>query len=74
MAPVDPAPDVPSAEELQRELESVRAAQPPDPTGREAATAQPSVKSLVLKRLWRVLGLWLLLVLAFLAIWQFLAP
>jgi hypothetical protein len=76
MAPVTPpTPGSPTEQELQRELEQVRAAQPPDPgTPSSAVAAPPTLAQVLRRRLLKTLGLWLLLVVAFLAIWQFLVP
>jgi hypothetical protein len=68
-------PPAPSAEELRRELEQLRAAQPAASAASQApAPFQASVAQLLWKRLRRTLLLWAVLVLAFLAIWQFLVP
>jgi hypothetical protein len=68
-------PPAPSAEELRRELERLRAAQPAASLASEApAPLQPSVAQLLRNRVLRALLLWALLILAFLAIWQFLGP
>ena len=57
----------PSPEDLERELERVRAAEPPAP-GRAA----PSLREHLIKGALRTVLLWLLLVLVFLAVWHFL--
>ena len=71
MKPSTPAPPAegPSAEELQRELELVRAAQPS-----AAGAPEPSVGRLLGRGAGRVFLLWLALIVVFLAIWQFLVP
>ena len=71
MAEVNPSP--PSAEQLRRELEQLRAAQP-EPAPAPPPAPQPSVGQLLGKRALRVLLLWAVLVLAFGAIWLFLGP
>ncbi len=63
MTPSDP----PSAHELERELEALRAVQPPAPP-------QPSVGNIVKRRALRAVILWAVLVVAFLALWQFIVP
>jgi hypothetical protein len=60
----------PSPEDLQRELERVRAASPP----LGASPQQPPIRKLLFKGLLRLLLLWGALILMFLAIWQFLGP
>jgi len=57
----------PSPEDLQRELERVRAAQPVAP-GKPA----PSLREHLIKGALRGVLLWLLLILVFLAAWYFL--
>jgi hypothetical protein len=58
----------PSHEELQRELEQVRAASPPV----QGAPQQPSVRKALLKGTARPVILWTVLIVMFLVIWQFL--
>ena len=59
----------PSSDEVQRELEQVRALQ-----HTISPRLEPSVGSLVLRGAVRTLILWGILVLAFLGIWVFLGP
>lgn len=60
----------PSQEDLQRELEQVRAASPPP----SASPGQPPMRRLLFKGPLRLLLLWVALILMFLVIWQFMGP
>jgi len=66
---VPPSPAVPPSEEVQSELEQMRALQ-----RTLSPRLEPSVGSLVLRGAVRTLILWGILVLAFLGIWVFLGP
>ncbi len=59
-------PETPSPEDLQRELEQVRAAQP----SAAAQQPQPSLGSILMKRARRALLLWSILIVLFLVIWN----
>ena len=58
---------IPPTDDVQRELEQVRAAQPQQPT-----SPQPPVRKLLLKGGLRLLLLWAILILMFIGIWFFL--
>jgi hypothetical protein len=59
--------DPPTADDLERELEALRAVQPPAPL-------QPSVGNIVKRRVLRAVIVWMVLVVALLALWQILVP
>jgi len=59
-------PETPSPEDLQHELEQVRAAQP----SAAAQPLQPSLGSILMKRARRALLLWGILIVLFLVIWN----
>lgn len=72
MAEMSPLP--PSPEDLRRELDALRAAQPVQVAAAEPPAAPRSVGRLLLKiALWIVFS-WALLVVAFVAIWFFVTP
>jgi hypothetical protein len=62
-------PNAPSPEELERELQQVRAAQP-----EVMVSAEPTVGKLLVKTASRVVALWVVLILVFLAVCWLLGP
>jgi hypothetical protein len=59
-----PPPPTPPTDDLQRELEQVRAAQPQQPSA-----LQPPVRKFLFRGALRLLALWAVLILLFLVIW-----